>query len=282
VRAGPRVQAVRRRGGALKARESQNRKARKRRAVAREIHQGRRGEVLPFVETALQSRVWLASYRQRGWSIASATVGDRRPESRTGRREKGWEGESRSTGVEPRGRATAMNGLMMAARPPFAALLLVMSVAGCGAVGTPGGSVGDRPGNPKAVAPIALVAQGSGPAGDYRVWAFHTSDGMSCIEVDSINAEGGGCDPTGGPPLGGGLNRNAHGVVVSAFTATASAAKAVIHDASGASMAVALVDVDPTLPGVKVAVANLGPAANPVAVDFLDAGGSKVDSVPFP
>jgi len=79
-----------------------------------------------------------------------------------------------------------------------------------------------------------------------------------------------------------GVGRNARGVVVDASTAVASAATAVFHDASGADVSVALVDVGPTLPGVKVAIANLGPAANPVAVDFLDAGGSKVDSVRFP
>ena len=172
-------------------------------------------------------------------------------------------------------------GVKQAAGTCVATLLLVMSAAACEAVGAPGGGVGDRPGNPKALAPIALVAQGSGPAGDYRVWAFHTSDGMTCIEVDSNNAEGGGCDPTGSLPLGGGLSRNAHGVVVDAITAAASASTAVVHDASGTSVVVALVDVGPTLPGVKIAIANLGPAANPVAVDFLDAGGSKVDSVPF-
>lgn len=174
-----------------------------------------------------------------------------------------------------------LTGVKQAAGTSVATLLLVMSVTACEAVGAPGGGVGDRPGNPKALAPIALVAQGSGPAGDYRVWAFHTSDGMACIEVDSINAAGGTCDPTDGLPLGGGLSRNAHGVVASAFTAAASATTAVIHDASGATVAVALVDVGPSLPGVKVAIANLGPAANPVAVDFRDAGGSKVDSVPF-
>jgi len=165
-------------------------------------------------------------------------------------------------------------GVKQAAGTCVATLLLMMSATACG-------GVADRPGNPKALAPIALVTQGSGPAGDYRVWAFHTSDGMACIEVDSNNAEGGGCDPTGNLPLGGGLNRNAHGVVVDASTAVASATTAVVHDASGTSVVVALVDVGPTLPGVKIAIANLGPAANPVAVDFLDAGGSKVDSVPF-
>jgi hypothetical protein len=136
-------------------------------------------------------------------------------------------------------------------------------------------SVRSGPANPNAVAPVLLVTQGSGPAGDYRVWAFHTTDGMACIEVDSVHGEGGSCDPTGDVPVGSYLGRNDHGVVASAFTAAASATSAVIRDASGATLAVALVDVGPTLPGLTVAVANLGPAANPVAVDFLDASGSK-------
>ena len=46
-------------------------------------------------------------------------------------------------------------------------------------------------------------------------------------------------------------------------------------------MSVALVDVGPILPRAKVAVFNVGPTADPVAVDFFDAGGLKVDSVRF-
>lgn len=53
----------------------------------------------------------------------------------------------------------------------------------------------------------------------------------------------------------------------------------IIHDASGASLSVGLIDGGPTLPGVKVAVANFGPSGSPVGIDFLDATGSKVDSV---
>lgn len=138
------------------------------------------------------------------------------------------------------------------------------------------------PANPKAVAPVALVTQGSGPAGDYRVWAFRTSDGWACIEVDSMKAEGGGCDPAGGPPTGGGVARNAQGIIVDGVTAEASAVTAVVRDASGSTISLTLIEVGPALPGAKVVVANLGLAANPVAVDFLDAGGWKVDSAPFP
>jgi hypothetical protein len=47
-------------------------------------------------------------------------------------------------------------------------------------------------------------------------------------------------------------------------------------------VSVALVDVGRILPRAKVAVFNLGPTANPVSVDFLDPGGSRVDSVRFP
>jgi hypothetical protein len=144
-------------------------------------------------------------------------------------------------------------------------------------------SVREGPDNPKAVAPIALVAQGSGPAGDYRVWAFRTSDGMTCLQVDSGNGSSGGCDPAGnGVGGGGGVGRNAEGVIVHASTEVASATTAVLHNPGAADVAVALVDVGPILPRAKVAVFNLGPAANPAAVDFLDAGGSKVDSVQFP
>lgn len=171
---------------------------------------------------------------------------------------------------------------MVAGPPLLAAVLMAVSVTACGAVGALGGGIRDKPGNPNAVAPIALVAEGSGPAGDYRVWAFNTSDGMACIEIDSMNAEGGGCDPAGRSPTGGGLARNVHGVIVDGVTAEASAVTAVVRDASGATTALALIDVGPTLPGLKIAIANLGPASNPVAVDFLDAGGSKVDSAPFP
>ena len=161
--------------------------------------------------------------------------------------------------------------------------LLAMSVAACGGVGAPFGGVRDRPENPKAIAPIDLVAQGSGPAGDYKVWAFRTSDGMTCLEVDSGSGSGAGCDPVGNRAGGGvGVGRNAQGVVVDASTEVASATTAVLHDASAADVSVALVDVGPILPRAKVAVFDLGLAANPVAIDFLDAGGSKVDSVRLP
>ena len=143
-------------------------------------------------------------------------------------------------------------------------------------------SVPDRPRNPDAVAPVALVAEGSGPAGAYRVWAFRTSLGWTCIEVDSGNGSNGGCDPAGGPPTGGGVGRDDHGVVVNGITAEASAVTAVVHDASGATTTLALIEVGPTVPRAKIAVANLGPDANPVAIDFFDANGSKVDSAPFP
>jgi hypothetical protein len=157
----------------------------------------------------------------------------------------------------------------------WSAVIAAVVVSGCQ-------SVRDGPANPKAVAPAALVTQGSGPAGDYRVWAFHTSDGWACIEIDSVKAESGGCDPAGGPPTGGGVARNAQGVIVDGITAEASAATAVVRDASGATTVVTLIEVGPTLPGAKVAIANFGPGANPVAIDFLDASGTRVGSAPFP
>jgi hypothetical protein len=97
-----------------------------------------------------------------------------------------------------------------------------------------------------------------------------------------MNAEGGGCDPAGGVPTGGGVARSAQGVIVDGVTAEASAVTAVVRDASGATTVLTLIDVGPTLPGARVVVANLGLDANSLAVDFLDAGGSTVDSAPFP
>jgi hypothetical protein len=172
-------------------------------------------------------------------------------------------------------------GSIPPARSRLTALLLAVSVAACGVAGN-GGGPGDRPNNPRAVAPFTLVAQGTGPAGDYRVWAFHTSDGMACLEVNSAGIGSGGCDPTGDAPTGGGVGRSAQGVIVDGATPVASAVRAVLRDASGAMIEVTLIDVGPQLPGVKIGVANLGPDANPVGMDFLDAGGSKVDSVRFP
>jgi hypothetical protein len=143
-------------------------------------------------------------------------------------------------------------------------------------------SVPNRPNDPNAVAPFELVTEGAGPAGAYRVWAFRTSLGWTCIEVDSGNGSSGGCDPAGGTPIGSGVGRDDHGVVVHGVTAEASAVSAVVRDANGLRTAVTLFEVGPTVPGAKIAVANLGPDANPAAIDFLDAGGSNVDSVTFP
>jgi hypothetical protein len=157
-----------------------------------------------------------------------------------------------------------------------------LSVAIAAALVTACSSVPDRPSNPDAVGPFALVTEGSGPAGPYRVWAFRTSVGWTCIEVDSGKGSSGGCDPRGGPPVGSGVGRDDHGVVVHGITAEASAVSAVVRDASGLRTNVTLVDVGPTVPGAKIAVANLGPEANPAAIDFLDAGGSTVDSARFP
>jgi hypothetical protein len=142
-------------------------------------------------------------------------------------------------------------------------------------------SVPDRPSNPDAVAPI-VVTEGSGPAGAYRVWAFRTALGWTCIEVDSGSGSNGGCDPAGGPPIGVGVGRDDHGVVVHGITAEPSAVSAVVRDASGLTIHLTLFDVGPTVPGAKIAVANFGPGAKPVAIDFLDAGGAKVDSASFP
>jgi hypothetical protein len=155
------------------------------------------------------------------------------------------------------------------------AMMAVALVSGCRAVP-------DGPDNPDAVAPVTLVTEGVGPAGAYRVWAFHTALGWTCIEVDSGNGSDGGCDPAGGSPTGGGVGRNDHGVVVHGITAEASAVSAVVRDANGLTTSLTLFEVGPTVPGAKVAVANLGPDANPAAIDFLDASGSKVDSAPFP
>jgi hypothetical protein len=155
------------------------------------------------------------------------------------------------------------------------AMMAVALVSGCR-------SVPDGPDDPDAVAPITLVAEGDGPAGAYRVWAFRTALGWTCIEVDSGNGSDGGCDPAGGPPTGGGVGRNDHGVVVHGITAEASAVSAVVRDANGLTTSLTLFEVGPTVPGAKIAVANLGPDANPAAIDFLDAGGSMVDSAPFP
>ena len=143
-------------------------------------------------------------------------------------------------------------------------------------------SVPDRPHNPDAVAPVALVTQGSGPSGVYRVWAFRDSHGWTCIEVDSGNGSNGGCDPAGGPPIGAGVGRDEHGVVVNGVTAEPSAVSAVVRDANGLTTTVPLVEVGPIVPGAKVAVATLGRDANPASIDYLDAGGLKVDSASFP
>ena len=170
---------------------------------------------------------------------------------------------------------------MRAVPTPLIALLLATWLAGCGSFAAPGGGAPDRPNNPKAIAPIAIVAQGAGPAGEYRVWAYHTSDGMACVEVGSKAGVSSGCDPAADRPLGGGVNRSDGGVIAWADTGAASAASAVVRDSTGANVTVALIDVGPSLAGIKVAVANLGPSANPVSIDFLDATGAKVDSVTF-
>jgi hypothetical protein len=143
-------------------------------------------------------------------------------------------------------------------------------------------SVPDRPDNPDAVAPIALVAEGDGPAGPYRVWAFRTTVGWTCIEVHSGGGSNGGCDPAGGAPVGAGVGRDDHGVVVNGVTVEASAVSAVVRDVNGLTTNLTLFEVGPTVPGAKIAVGNLGPDANPAAIDFLDAAGSKVDSLSLP
>lgn len=156
----------------------------------------------------------------------------------------------------------------------LSAVIAAAVVSGCQ-------SVTDRPRNANALAPV-LVTEGFGPAGAYRVWAFRTSLGWTCVEVDSGNGSTGGCDPAGGPPIGGGVGRDDHGVVVHGVTAEATAVSAVLRDASGLRTTLTLLDVGPTVPGAKIAVADLGPDANPAAIDFLDADGLKVDSAPFP
>ena len=157
----------------------------------------------------------------------------------------------------------------------LSAVIVAAGVSGCQ-------SVPDRPNNPDAVAPVVLVTEGSGPAGAYRVWAFHTALGWTCIEVDSGNGSNGGCDPAGGAPTGVGVGRDDHGVVVHGITAEPSAVSAVVRDANGLTTNLTLFDVGPTVPGAKIAVANLGPDAKPAAIDFLDADGSKVDSATLP
>ncbi len=140
----------------------------------------------------------------------------------------------------------------------------------------------DRPDNPDGVPPIVVVTEGVGPSGPYRVWAFRTSRGWTCIEVDSGSGSSGGCDPAGGPPTGGGVGRDDHGVVVHGITAAPTAVSAVVRDVSGARVDLTLFDVGSTVPGAKIAVANLGPDANPAAIDFLDAAGRTVDQATFP
>ena len=78
------------------------------------------------------------------------------------------------------------------------------------------------------------------------------------------------------------MGRNDHGVVVSGITGEASAVSAVVRDASGLRTTLTLLDAGPTVPRAKIAVANLGPDANPAAIDFFDASGAKVDSATFP
>lgn len=160
-------------------------------------------------------------------------------------------------------------------------VFLTLSTVIAAAVANGCQSMPDRPQDPNAVAPV-VVTQGSGPAGDYQVWAFRTLLGWTCIEVDSGSGSDGGCDPAGGPPTGGGVARNSDGIVVHGITAEASAVSAVVRDTSGLVTAIALLEVGPAVPGAKIAVANLGPGADPTAIDFLDAGGSKVDSAAFP
>ncbi len=106
--------------------------------------------------------------------------------------------------------------------------------------------------------------------------------GWTCIEVDSGHGSNGGCDPAGGAPTGGGVGRDDQGVVVHGITAETTAVCAVVRDASGVTTTVTLLDVGSTVPGAKIAVANLGTDANPIGIDFLDADGLKVDSAPFP
>ena len=112
--------------------------------------------------------------------------------------------------------------------------LVGMSVVACDGAGAPGRGPSDRPENANAIAPIALVAEGSGAGGEFRVWAYHTSDGMACIELASAGGASSACDPTGKPPVGGsGVARNARGVVAWASTGAASAATALVLDEPG-------------------------------------------------
>jgi hypothetical protein len=159
---------------------------------------------------------------------------------------------------------------------------LALSAAIAAAVISGCRSVPARPNNADAVAPFVLVTEGDGPAGVYRVWAFRTSLGWTCIEVDSGSGSNGGCDPAGGPPTGVGVGRNDHGVVVNGITDEASAVSAVVRDASGLRTTVTLFDVGPTVPRAKIAVANLDTDARPAAIDFFDARGVKVDSATIP
>jgi hypothetical protein len=161
-----------------------------------------------------------------------------------------------------------------------AALLLAGCFAACGV--TPVGRLPDRPDNANAVEPISVVAQGSGAGGEFRVWAYRTSDAMSCIEVGSTRGSSSACDPTGRPPIGSsGVSRNNQGVVVWAATGAISAITAVIHDEEGPDTSAPLILGGPSLPGVKLAIADLDAAAKPFAIDFLDATGAKVDSIPL-
>jgi hypothetical protein len=155
-------------------------------------------------------------------------------------------------------------------------MLLTAALAGCSMVPGPGGVRG-QPENADAIAPVSVVTEGSGAGGDYRAWAFDTSDGMACVEVASDGGSSATCDPSGGPPVGGGVGRSERGVVAWAVTADPLAVAAILHDSRGAKIPVALVSAQGLR--LNIAVVSLGSAADPLSMEFTDAAGLTVGSV---
>lgn len=162
------------------------------------------------------------------------------------------------------------------------AAALVLSTAGCGAVASMFVGVPDKPRNERAVAPVVLVAQGTGPAGDYRAWVYRTSDGMTCLETAGKHGGGSGC---GGPQAwdnGPGLVTGDDGTFATGSTSQATATAAVVHDAAGSSVQVALTEASPVLPGIRFFVAGFAPGSHPTTADIVDTSGAILESVTFP
>ena len=168
-----------------------------------------------------------------------------------------------------------MTRLRAAASRTLALALLTGSIGGCGlggAIAQPGQP--DDAGEPRPVLPKTQVLAGVGPDGPYRLSVYRTTDGHSCLELDTPSMNGAGCGPEVPDVIGPNVSFNGDATWIAGGTDQAAAQAIRVRFADGSRQETRALSAPTAIaPGIRFYVIVLPPIPRPESLEVVSASG---------